>query len=186
MRRLAIIGSSDLGRQIAHYARRNGFKIMGFFDDYQTASSVDDYPVLGKCDEIPDFYGKGEFDKLICAIGYNHFDARRDMYQRFSESGIPFATIVDESCHVDPTASIGEGSVLFPGAFVDKNVSIKNNVLLNVCSTIAHDSVIGSHTFVSPRVAVAGFCHIGEQCMLGINSTIIDNILITNKVKLGG
>lgn len=186
MKRLAIIGSSDLGRQIAHYAGMNGFEITGFFDDFQTSSSVDSYPILGKCDEILNSYDNGVFDELVCAIGYHHFDARKNMYQRYSELGIPFATIIDNSCHVDPSASIGEGTVLCPGVFVDKNVSINNNVLLNVCSTIAHDTVIGSHTFVSPRVAIAGFCNIGEQCMLGINSTIIDNIVITNKVQLGG
>lgn len=37
----------------------------------------------------------------------------------------------------------------------------------------------------SARIAVAGFAEIGEQCFVGINSTIIDGIKITDNTQIG-
>lgn len=58
--------------------------------------------------------------------------------------------------------------------------------MLNTACTVAHDSEIEAHCFLSPRVAIAGFVKIKEQCFLGINSTIIDNITICPQTQLGG
>ncbi len=127
------------------------------------------------------------FDTLICAIGCNHLKARQDVYNHFhNDCHIPFATIVDKTCHVDATVQIGEGSVMFPGTFVDKGVELEDNVLLNVCVTIAHDTKVKAHTFISPKVAIAGFSTFGSRCMIGINTTIIDNVKIGDDIRLGG
>ncbi len=187
MNRLAIIGSGDLGQSIQHYAVNNGFDVVGFFDDFQKEEYINGVSVLGKLSDIEDSFNNNLFDTLICAIGYNHLKARQDVYNRFhNDCHIPFATIVDKSCHVDSSAHIGEGSVMFPGAFVDKSVELGENVLLNVCVTIAHDTKVKAHTFISPRVAIAGFSTIGSRCMIGINSTIIDNVKIGDDIRLGG
>ena len=185
--RIAIIGSGDLGQSIAHYAQNNGFEIVGFYDDFQQSDKVKGVPVLGKLDKIEIDYKQNLFDSLVCAVGYNHFGFREKVYDKYHrESGIPFATIIDSSCHVDSSASIGEGVVMFPTTMVDKGCVIEDNVLLNVGVTIAHDSRVKEHSFLSARVAVAGFSTIGKRCMIGINSTIIDNISVCDDTRIGG
>ena len=62
---------------------------------------------------------------------------------------------------------------------------VKANTIINIGCTISHDSEVGNHCFLSPRVAIAGFVKISNECFLGINSTIIDNIKISSRVKLG-
>lgn len=185
--RLAIIGSGDLGRSIAWYATQNGYLIIGFYDDFQRNKEVDGYSVLGTQANIVDDFHNGAYDALVCAIGYNHLKEREAIFNKYHyDYKIPFASIIDKSCHVDPSSSIGDGVVMFPGSFVDKGVVLEDNVLLNVCVTIAHDTKIKAHTFVSPRVAIAGFTTIGRRCMLGINSTVIDNTKVCDDVRLGG
>ena len=66
------------------------------------------------------------------------------------------------------------------------DVNVESNVLINVGCTIAHDSSVGKHTFLSPRVSIAGFVNVGDRCNIGINATIIDNISIMNNVQIGG
>lgn len=186
-RRIAIIGSGDLGQSIAHYGNHNGYHIVGFYDDYQQSDSVVGLPVLGKLDDIVDDFKLKTFDALLCGIGYKHFDFREKVYTKYCiNNNIPFATLIDQSCNIDSTASIGEGSVLFPGVQLDKGVTIEENVILNISVTIAHDSTVKAHSFLSPRVAMAGFSTIGKRCMIGINSTIIDNITICDDVRIGG
>ena len=185
--KIAIIGSGDLGQSIAHYAINNDFCVVGFYDDFQNKDKINNIPVLGKLDAIINDYKKNLFDALVCAIGYNHFDFREYVFNKYHiEEGIPFSTIIDKSCHIDSTAKIGDGVVIFPSSMVDKGCVIEENVLLNVGVTIAHDSQVKAHSFLSPRVAMAGFSTIGERCMVGINSTIIDNISICDNVRVGG
>ena len=185
--RIAIIGSGDLGQSIAHYAQSNGFEIVGFYDDFQQAEKVKGIPILGKLDEIESDYMEHVFDALVCAVGYKHFGFREKVFNKYRhELSIPFATIIDSSCHVDTTASIGDGVVIFPMAIVDKGCVIEDNVLLNVGVTIAHDSRVKEHSFLSARVAMAGFSTIGKRCMIGINSTIIDKITVCDDTRLGG
>ena len=186
-RRIAIIGAGDLGQSIAHYGKNNDYIISGFYDDFQQLERVCGIPVIGKLNDIVNDYNAGRFDALLCGIGYRHFSFRERIYSKFRlEHRIPFATIIDNSSHVDSTAVIGEGTIIFPGVHIDKGVVIKENVLINVCATISHDSTIEAHSFISPRVAMAGFSTIGKRCMVGINSTVIDNISICDDVRIGG
>jgi sugar O-acyltransferase (sialic acid O-acetyltransferase NeuD family) len=187
MERLAIIGSGDLGQLIAYHAETDKkYIIAGFFDDYRSSGTmVDKYNVLGKTDDIVTLFQQGIFDRLLVAIGYKHFEARKRFFDQFYGQ-IPFASLVHSSCYVDPSCNIGEGSVLLPGSVLDRNVKIGRNVLINVASTVAHDSTVGDHSFLSPRVAIAGFTQVGYCCNIGINTTIIDNITITDNVQTGG
>lgn len=186
MNTLAIIGSGDLGRQIAHYAiSDNHYGKIVFFDDFTTASEINGYEILGNSDAIEIEYSKKSFDELIIGIGYNHLSVRKTLFERFSGI-IPFGKIIHSSSWIDSTAKIGYGSVIYPCCNIDANVIIENNVIINISSVIAHDTKIDSHCFISPRVALAGFIHIQEMCIIGINSTIIDNITIASQTRLGG
>src|SRR5690606_3418643 len=83
------------------------------------------------------------------------------------------------------TAIIEKGSVVYPGCLIDANAVIKANTILNISCAIAHDTTIGSHCFLSPRVAIAGFVNIEELCIIGINATLIDNLTIISQTQIG-
>lgn len=182
---LAIIGSAYLGQQIAHYAiSDNHFEKVVFFDDYNNESFIKGYKILGTTNEILNEYKKGNFTELVIGVGYKHILIRKIFFEKFKNI-IPFATIVHSSCWVDKTAKIEHGCVIYPGCVIEPNVVIQNNTILNISCSIGHDSIIGSHSFLSPRVAIAGFVKANECCIYGINSLVIDNISITENVQLG-
>lgn len=187
MKKLAIIGSGDLGRLIAYYAiQDNQFQVVGFFDDYaKTGSSVDNIKILGKILDLEKFGMNEVFDVVICGIGYKDLTFRENLFNQL-ENKLDFANLIHSSCYVDASCNFGKGIFMLPGSVLDYNVTIENNVVLNVSTTIAHDSLIGAHSFISPKVAIAGFVTIGKRCNIGINSTIIDNITITDEVQTGG
>ncbi|GHT00702.1 hypothetical protein FACS189421_13040 [Bacteroidia bacterium] len=187
MKRLAIIGSGDLGQLIAHHAETDGhYHVVGFFDDYKnTSENVDGYPILGGLDAIEELFLKAVFDCVIIAIGYKHMTARKDVYENLKEK-IPFGKVLHSSCYVDGSCKIGDGTVLLPGCVLDRNVCVGDNVLVNVGVTIAHDSTIKNHSFLSPRVAIAGFTEVGECCNIGISTIVIDNLLINSNIQKGG
>lgn len=186
-KRLAIIGAGELGNQIAHLAEQNDeLEVVGFFDDTRPIGTcIGKYKVLGTTRDVFTFYELKYFDCLMIGIGYHHMNSRKAFFEMFLPF-IPFSAIIHPSCIIDPTAKIGTGVVLYPGCVIDKNVVIEDNVLLNLNVVVSHNSQIASHSFLSPRVTIAGFTFIGECCNLGVNTTIIDNIKITDHVQTGG
>lgn len=184
-KKLAIIGSGHLGQQIAHYAISDGhYSEVFFFDDFAEAEIVNGYRVLGNSDSIEKEFEKKTFDELLIGIGYKHLEKRKFFFEKFKNK-IPFGILIHSSSWIDHSVIIGEGCIIYPSCCIDMNVVIKDNSILNAGCTIAHDSVIGLHCFLSPRVAVAGFVEVDSQCIIGINSTIIDNIYITKGTQIG-
>lgn len=187
MTRLLIIGGGELGRQVSHWAMTTGrHEIKGFVDDNMAAGEqTDGYPVLGTVADVPRLFEEGCFDEAFIAIGYMHFQKRRDIYQFLTERGIPLATIIAPQVYVDPTARIGQGVIIYPGTIIDRETVIEDNVLINLRCVVAHNSVIGRHCFLSPNVTVVGFTEIGESCFLGCSCTIADNVKVTDNVVVG-
>jgi len=185
MKTLAIIGSGDLGQQIAHYALTdNHYGKVVFIDDFATLGMKHGIEVLGTIEQAEGFYNNNIFDEIIIGIGYNHILKRKELYEYLSGK-IPFGKIIHSSSWVDSSATIKPGCVIYPGCSIDIRAVINENVILNNGCTVAHDSSIGVHSFLSPRIALAGFVNIDEMCILGINSTVIDNIKIAAGTQLG-
>ena len=180
-KRLAIIGASELGNQIAHYApiSVNKYEVVGFFDDFANGDLI-----LGKVADIAAVYERDVFDCLIVGVGYKSMSFRSTIFNRYCGK-IPFATIIHPSCYVDETAIIAEGCVLYPHVTIDKNVRLNGNALVNLGCVIAHDSVVGQDTFIAPSVTVAGFCVIGEQNFIGVGAVVKDGVEIIGNVVIG-
>jgi sugar O-acyltransferase (sialic acid O-acetyltransferase NeuD family) len=186
MKRLAIIGSGDLAKQIAHHAVNDEhYQVVGCFDDFlRKGEESNGLPILGNIDSIQDSYDKDLFDELIIGIGYKHMALRNDLFIRF-ENEIPFGTIIHSSCFIDKSVKVGKGTIIYPGCIIDMNTEIGNNCLIYNGCNIAHDSKVSNNTIFSPGVNIAGFCSIGAHVNLGIGTVISDNISITQKVRTG-
>ena len=77
---------------------------------------------------------------------------------------------VGASCTID-RASLGS-TVLNSGVKLDNQVHI------------AHNCNIGSNTIIGAKTAIAGSTVIGEGCLIGGGCGIVDNIIITNEVRI--
>ncbi|WP_140937950.1 acetyltransferase [Sphingobacterium lumbrici] len=187
MRRIAIVGSGHLGQQIAYHIHQDTRdKVVAFFDDFQVKGTlVHGIPVVGGNNAVTAEYSKDAFDAILIGVGYKHMSFRKQIFETLRDT-IPFYTFVHSSVYVDESVKIGKGSVIYPGCLLDQHVEIGDNVLMNISGTVAHDSIIGNHCFLSPSMAIAGFVNVDEQCVVGINATVIDNISIVAQTQIGG
>ena len=96
MKKIAIIGSKDLGQQITHLIQNDSktLEVVGFYDDFaEKGLSVKHVPILGKISDIETDFNNQIFDELIVAIGYQHFAFKRQVFEKFLGK-IPFATYI--------------------------------------------------------------------------------------------
>lgn len=185
-KKVAIIGSGDLGQLIAHYLQQNeAWQVIGFYDDFQPIGQIiQDLPVLGKIADIFPHYKVNHFQGLMMGIGYKHFQVRKELYEKFS-SQILFPNFIHPQSYVDERCQLDQGIIILPNCTLDKQVKIEANVFMNIACAIAHDSQIGAHSFLAPSVNIAGHVKIGQACFLGIGTNIIEQISITNEVQSG-
>ena len=181
IKNVAIVGSSALGRQLAHHVSQVGVgRVVGFFDDF----AVGDSEVLGATKDIPQRFATGNFDLLCIGVGDKAMQFRHHVFS-VNQGRIPFASIRHPSAVVDPSATVGEGCVLLAQSVVDQNVCLGGNCFLSLSATVSHDSSIGNSSYLAPRATVCGNCKIGERVFLGAGCIIRDGITICSDAIVG-
>ena len=186
-KRLAIVGGGELGQQMLNLAQSGEeFEVVGFFDDTMQKGAIvtDQCTVVGGLNDIVAYYESGKLDCIILGIGYKHMAARANIFEDLSKK-VPFATLIHQSCIIDPSVKIGQGAVVYPGCILDKNVVIGENTLLNLGVVVAHDTKVGSHCFIAPRVVFSGFVNIMKSCFIGTGTIFKDNITISSDITIG-
>ena len=186
MKKVAFIGSGEMARHVGHYmVEDKQFEVVGYYDDFTPVGTiVNNYPILGKLDDIEKQYKQGVFDELSNAIGYTRFQYRKEVFERF-ENIIPFATFIHSSCFIDSTAKIGKGVVIFPQSVLLIDSIIEDNVFLQINCCIADASIVRKHCLISATVSIAGRAEVGECCFIGIGSTISSDVKVCNNVFAG-
>lgn len=186
MKKLALIGSRDFAHQIRQFAEETGnFYLIGYFDDFRIPGELEDgLPVLGKIEDVEALYYRGEFDCLFFAAGYNNYQFRNSVFDKF-KGKIPFANIIMPTAVVENDVLLGEGIYIGPRTYIGHSCVIEDNVFIHGDSSIGHDSKIQAHTYLSGRNFIAGFVHIGKRNFVGLAVAISDHICTANDVWIG-
>jgi sugar O-acyltransferase (sialic acid O-acetyltransferase NeuD family) len=129
---------------------------------------------------------ESDFDVRLADVilGIGKPDAR----QRIAASLPPatrFATLIHPSAVVSRWSTLGEGTVVTPGAVVTSDVRVGRHAHLNLHATIGHDCVIGDFFTASPGVNVSGRCRIGDRVYLGTNCALRENLDVGADVTVG-
>lgn len=188
MKKIAIIGSTELARQLLHFFESTNFAdVVGLFDDHESPGATrHDRRVLGKRSDARALFKKGVFDAAAIGVGYKDRRFRQKAYEDLTREQIPVVTFIHPESHVDRSAKIGDGCILLPGCMVLMNAVLEQNVLLSAGSLVNHDAKIGAHTYCAPATNLAGYVEVGERCFIGIGTTVIDYISIGSGAQTAG
>lgn len=184
MKKLAIIGAGEFGKQVKEMALLSDeYDPIGFFDDYSEDKQFERLPVLGKIDDINDQFMEDRFDALFVAIGYNHLRFKQRLMRRFSR--IPFANIIHPTAYIEGKATIGKGICLYAMTYIGPGVVLSDGVVVNMYSYIPHDNKIGECASFSGGVNMGGKTDIESCTFVGLGCTVSDNLTICGDVFIG-
>jgi UDP-3-O-[3-hydroxymyristoyl] glucosamine N-acyltransferase len=93
---------------------------------------------------------------------------------------------VHKSAFVEPTASVGEGTVIYPGAYVGPRVSLGRECIIYPNVTIYDDCVLGDRVIVHAGTSI-GADGYGYATNKGVHHKIpqIGNVVIHDDVEVG-
>jgi sugar O-acyltransferase (sialic acid O-acetyltransferase NeuD family) len=169
-RRLYIFGAGGFGREIAWLVEQlwGGDVERAFLVDHPEYlhGPVNGVPVqlLGEAD--------GTSSRFVVAVG--NPQARRSITQRCIALGLRPARLVHPRVEMSSHNELGDGTILCAGSIVTTNVSIGEQVHVNLDCTIGHDVRIGEYATLSPGVHVSGNVEIGRDVFIGTGANIIN------------
>lgn len=192
--RIVIIGAGGFGREVVSfildinaYAEANGlprqWEILGVVDDGEPDLAV--FTKLGV-----EFLGGS--DTLATLPENTHYVVtigngvvRRSVSQRADAAGLIAATIVHPSANIGALVTIGEGTVICPGAALTCNIVLGKHSQINLNATVGHEAVLHDYATVFPLNAISGFVTLGEACTIGANSVINPGVTVGEGAFVG-
>jgi sugar O-acyltransferase (sialic acid O-acetyltransferase NeuD family) len=186
MRRLYILGAGGFGREIFSWLTQlpewgAAWEFGGFLDDNLDALNDFAFP-FGVVGGIADSEVNAG-DEFVCAIGDPR--TRLRICRELRSKGARFPVIRHPFSVVGQQCSIGEGTIICPGAVITTNVKIGEFVVVNICATIGHDAQIGDGVTLSPHADVTGFATVGEGAFLGSHASIIPSAKVGAYSRVG-
>jgi len=195
MKNLIIIGARGFGREVYNIAIQtkeynNKWVIKGFLDDKTTAlKDFQNYPsILSSVEE----YQIEKNDVFICALGDVKWK-KKYVNMILGKNG-EFINIIHPTVNMGLNTKIGRGCIICPYTYISNDVTIGNFTTIQSHSAIGHDVTIGNFNQINALTFFGGFVKtedevtvnpgatiipktiIGEQSILGINSTILKQV----------
>ncbi|MEO5979876.1 MAG: acetyltransferase [Chryseolinea sp.] len=181
---LIIYGAGGLGRELLSLVRAlKDFEVIGFVDDVLPLNTVvKGIKVLGGIEYLNAL--KSETN-VVLAFGDPSVKSRKA--SQITNKHVNYPVLIHPTVVLQDRDSIrlGKGSVLCAGAVLTTDITIGDQVLVNLNVTIGHDSRIANYVSLMPGVNIAGEVIIGEEVMIGAGSSILNKVTIGDRSKVG-
>ena len=187
MAKLVLFGAGDIAR-LAHFylSTDSEHEVVAFAVDpaYRNGESFLDLPLV-PVDQVTRLYPPAAY-KMFVAMSYGKMNrVRAAKYVQAKELGYELVTYISSRCSFLTSHQPGDNCFILEDNTVQPFVRIGNNVTLWSGSHVGHDSAIGDHCFIGPRVAVPGHVRIEQGCFIGVNATLRNSITIAEFTLIG-
>jgi sugar O-acyltransferase (sialic acid O-acetyltransferase NeuD family) len=185
--KLVIFGTGDIA-QLAHFyfSEDSNYDVVAFVVDaaYLTSPTFCGLPVVA-FEDVVQIYPPQSHDFFV-ALSYTKINAlRKEKYLAAKAAGYKLASFISSQATILSKIPPGENCFIFEDNTIQPFVTIGNNVTLWSGNHIGHHSVIKDHTFISSHVVISGGVEVGEQCFIGVNSTLRDHIRVGDRCVIG-
>jgi len=186
MTKLIIIGDSAFA-EIAYeyFTYDSSYEVVAFAVEraFITKPILFDLPII-PLEEIERYSPKDHH--IFVALTYGKMNRNRErLLNIVLDLGYKAASYVSSKAFVWKNVDIGYNTFIFENNVIQPFVKIGNNSILWSGNHIGHHSKIGNHVFISSQVVISGFVTIQDYCFCGVNSTIVNNIVIGKDTWVG-
>lgn len=187
MKNLIIIGGGGMGREVYDLAKHcvgynKDYLVKGFIDDNldSLAGLKHSYPPV--IDTIRNYQVQKD-DVFICSIG--DVRIKKICTEIIQNKGGEFISLVHPSAHINETATIGKGCLVFLHTLVGSEAFLGNHTLIQSFAVIGHDAIIGDFSRIDVKVVCVGGVKIGSGVTIHTSSIISHNVEVEDNAKVG-
>ncbi len=187
MEEIVIIGAGGFGREvklILDFINKINptYKFLGFIDDaVEAGTEINDFPVLGSVKYLSEA-NKGWSVIIATASAAS----REKIYQKLKPLKYKFPTIIHPSCIVgNDDITVGVGNIICAGSILTCNISVGNFNIINLMTTIGHDTIIKDYCSIMPGVNVSGEVILENGVYIGTGAKVINQVRIGSYTIIG-
>ena len=129
-------------------------------------------------DDLTAAYPPGRYLAFVAASPADGSRFRRQLYDKVTSAGYDCVSYVSSRAFAARSARLGKNTFVHEGAALQHAVEVGSNVVVASGTCVGHSTVIEDDCFISPHVAIAGFCRIGRGSFLGANSCVADTVRV--------
>jgi acetyltransferase EpsM len=169
MKNLFIFGTSSTAKEILEVANQfytndfDSIKTLFFYND-----SPQDLQQLELKPEDENFYIIGFADMVLRKLCINFMDS---LFLK------PF-TIINPTSYIAPSSIIGEGCYIAANVSISSDVKLGCHCIVNLNSSVGHDSRIDQNVLILPGANISGNCNIHEKTLVGSNAFIYQGVTV--------
>lgn len=148
------------------------------YNDDRTGDNVHGYPIVGSFDDLfsQDISGKN----FLLTMG--DLSIRKQLTERITNLGGNIPNLISPLAKIARWSKIGDSGVLiFNFSFIQTETEIKSNTVILAQSNIAHNCKVDEFCFISTKVGIGAYTHVGKGVFIGQGA-----LSISEKVKTIG
>jgi len=188
MNKVVVIGAGGFGREVIEIFKDENkiekkWDILGFIDDNpeMNGKCINGFPVIGGLDRLIE-----DNDKEIgCVIAIGEPKTKKLIADKLEATGINFVNAIHPSVIMSEYVELGKGLIICAGTILTVNIKIGNHVLININSTVGHDTVIEDYCSIMPTVKINGNNHLNEGVYIGTGATFIHQTSVGEWTTIG-
>ncbi|MDX2158247.1 MAG: NeuD/PglB/VioB family sugar acetyltransferase [Hyphomicrobiaceae bacterium] len=167
-----ILGAGGHAKVVIEILRGDArYRIVGCTAGSSPVDNVVGVPIVGRDDDaLPDALRHGVRHALV-AIGSNSIRAR--LGDKLARLGFELVNAISPAAIVSPSARLGQGITVMPGAVLNAEVAISDLVIVNTRASVDHESSVGRAAHIAPGVTLCGNVRIGEEAFVGAGAVVI-------------
>ena len=181
---ILIYGAGGLGKEVLSWVRAlDHFEPIGFIDDgVKKGTVVKGIKVLGGVDFLNSYSPPVN---MVLAVGDPSTKAM--LVKMIDPSRVYFPVLIHPSVIIqdEGAVSIAGGTIISAGCVLTTDIAIGAHVLINLNSTVGHDTTIGDFSSIMPGCNVAGEVKIDRGVLVGSGTNIMNGIHVGTFSKIG-
>lgn len=141
--------------------------------------------VLGGDELLPQLASQGTTHFVVGLGGVGVNRPRCRLFELGLKHGLTPLTVCHSSAIRSRWATVGDGSVIFPGAVVNAGAALGVNVIVNTGAIVEHDCVVGDHVHIATGSRLCSTVHIGTGAHIGAGATVRQLITVGEGAIVG-
>ena len=176
MKKVIIVGAGGHGKVVADIVKCCGDEVVGFLDDKEDAE-LPGFHIVGKTSYI------GSEKDCFYFVAIGNAEIRAQLMNGHSEA--QWYTAIHPSAVVAEDVAVGAGSCVMANAVINVGTHIGHGCIINTAATVDHDCKLADYVHICPGAHVAGTVEIGENTLVGIGTSVVNNVSICGKCLIG-
>jgi len=111
-------------------------------------------------------------------------ELRQDCLNTAREHHLKPLTLIHPQTFKSPSANLGDGCYLAPGAVVSTEAAIGAHTVVNYNVTVGHHTRTGEHCILNPGAAIGGNVALGNRVLVGSNAFIFQGTTVGDDCQI--